>query len=171
MRSRKIKTIQKNKPAIKREREPLPRKYVFLSIVCGLLLVLGFFGAARQHFASIDFGIKNAKLKKEIETLKSEQRRLQLNREIALSPPEIKKLARKIGFREMTANNIQSFQPNRISIGTLPEIVNERSVEVSLAKPEIEDPAIRERIKPIAPKNAVVETKKSEPVDDKSKKS
>ena len=86
------------------------RGNIFCShLVCGLLLVVGFFGAARQHFASIDYGIENSKLKKQIEELKSEQVRFKLAKEVALSPAEIKKSAKKMGFTEMTASNIQAF--------------------------------------------------------------
>lgn len=95
---------------VRREREPVSWRYVILSAVCGLILAVGFFGAARQHFASINYGIQNAKLRKQADELRSEQRRLLLAREVSLSPGEIKKNARKIGFTEMTASNIQTFR-------------------------------------------------------------
>ncbi|MDQ3064619.1 MAG: hypothetical protein M3R14_17405 [Acidobacteriota bacterium] len=94
------------------ERDSIPWRYCFLTLACGLILVVGFFFAARQHFSSIDFGIKNSKLRKQIEELESSKRRLILAKEIALSPAEIKKAARKIGLREMTASNIEVYRPN-----------------------------------------------------------
>jgi len=94
------------------ERDSIPWRYCFLTLACGLILVVGFFFAARQHFSSIDFGIKNSKLRKQIEELESSKRRLILAKEIALSPAEIKKTARKIGLREMTASNIEVYRPN-----------------------------------------------------------
>lgn len=111
------KSQRKGAARIHREREPVSWKYVLLTSFCGLILVIGFFGAARQHFASIDYGIRNSKLRKQVEELKSERRRLLLSREVALSPAEIKKSARKIGFTEMTASNIQTFraEPNESS--------------------------------------------------------
>jgi nitrogen regulatory protein PII len=115
MRSRKITKTPNRKPQIRREREPISWKYILLTSFCGLLLVVGFFGAARQHFASINYGIENSKLKKQIEELKSEQVRLKLAREVALSPAEIKKSAKKMGFTEMTASNIQAFHVEKIS--------------------------------------------------------
>lgn len=72
---------------------------------------MGFFFAARSHFASIDFGIKNSKLRKQIEELESDKRRLILSKEIALSPGEIKKAAKKLGLTEMTASNIEVYRP------------------------------------------------------------
>ena len=83
-----------------------------LALVCGLFLVVGFFGAARQHFSSIELGIKNSKLRKQVEELEAGQRRLLLTKEVVLSPGEIKKAAKKIGFTEMSASNIEVFRNN-----------------------------------------------------------
>ena len=91
-------------------RDPIPWKYCLLTLACGLMLVTGFFFAARSHFASIDFGIKNSKLRKQIEELEGDKRRLILSKEIALSPAEIKKAAKKIGLTEMTASNIEVYR-------------------------------------------------------------
>ncbi len=92
---------------IHREREPIPLRYCLLTLTCGLILIVGFFFAARQHFSSIDFGIKNSRLKKQIEELETDKRRLILAKEIALTPSEIKKAAKKIGLSDMTASNIE----------------------------------------------------------------
>jgi hypothetical protein len=94
---------------IRREKDPIPWRYCLLTLVCGVFLVGGFFVAARSHFASIDFGIKNSTLKKQLEDLESEKRRLIWLKETALSPAEIKKAAKKLGLTEMTANNFQTF--------------------------------------------------------------
>ncbi len=91
-------------------RDPIPWKYCLLTLTCGLVLVVGFFLAARQHFSSIDFGIKNSKLRKQIENLESDKRRYILAKEIAMSPAEIKKAAQKLGFREMSASNIEVYR-------------------------------------------------------------
>jgi hypothetical protein len=96
---------------IRRERAPVPWRYFLTIFVCGLFLAAGFFGAARQHFASIDYGIKNSKLRKQIEELEAEKRRLLLTKEIALSPAEIKKSAKQIGMVEMSASNIEVLTP------------------------------------------------------------
>jgi hypothetical protein len=98
---------RKRTSKVRRQRDPIPWKYCILTLVCGLFLVSGFFWAARAHFSSMDYGMKNAKLRKEIEQLKSETRRLKLAREIALSPAEIKKAAKKLGLTTMTARNIE----------------------------------------------------------------
>ena len=77
---------------------------VSLMIVCGLLVVAGFFFAGRQHFSSMDYGMKNSRLRKQIDDLEAEKRRLLLAREISLSPAEIKKAAKKAGFTDVVAD-------------------------------------------------------------------
>lgn len=106
--SRRNLSKNKNTKEIKRDRDPIPWRYCLLTLICGLFLVGGFFFAARQHFSSMDFGIKNSKLKKQKEDLEDTQRQLVLAKEKALLPEEIKKAAKKLGFTEMTAANIQT---------------------------------------------------------------
>jgi hypothetical protein len=94
----------------RREREPIPWRQCLLALACGVILVGGFFYAARTHFSAVDFGMKNAKLRRQKEDLEAEQQRFKLAREIALSPAEVKKAARKLGFQDMSASNIQVFK-------------------------------------------------------------
>ena len=75
-------------------------------VACGCVLATGFFFAARQHFTSMDLGIKNSRLRRQLEDLESENRRLLLAKEVSLSPGEIKKTARNLGFREIEVTNI-----------------------------------------------------------------
>ena len=90
----------------RREGDPIPWRYCFLTLICGAILVGGFFLAARQHFTAIDYGIENAKLRQQRDNLKADQQRFKLQKEIALSPNVIRKAAQKIGLKEMTASNI-----------------------------------------------------------------
>lgn len=85
-----------------------PWRYVLLIIICACLLAAGFFFAARQHFMSMDYGIRNSRLRKQVEDLESEKQRLMLAREVALSPAEIKKTARHLGFGEITIAAVTS---------------------------------------------------------------
>jgi hypothetical protein len=62
-------------------------------LTCALVLTAGFFFAARQHFSSMDFGMKNSRLRKQVDDLESEKRRLMLAREVSLSPAEIRRAA------------------------------------------------------------------------------
>ena len=87
----------------RRKSEPVRLRTYTLMFVCGLLLVSGFFFAARQHFASMDYGMKNSSLRKQVEELEAEKRRLLLAREVSLSPGEIKKAARKTGLTDPAA--------------------------------------------------------------------
>lgn len=88
---------------IRREKDPIPWRYCLLTLFCGVLLVGGFFMAARSHFASMDFGFRNSSLKKQLEDLESEKRRLMWLKEVALKPEEIKKAAKKLGLTENSA--------------------------------------------------------------------
>ncbi len=97
-----------NREKIRREKDPIPWRYCLMTLVCGVFLVGGFFLAARSHFSSIDFGIKNSGLKKQIDNLESEKRRLTILKEIALSPAELRKAAKKLGLTEMTANSFET---------------------------------------------------------------
>lgn len=101
---------------IRREQDPIPWRYCLLTLICGLLLVGGFFWAARQHFSAMDFGIKNAKLRQQKESLESEKRLLDRNREISLSPSEIKKIAKKIGLQDLTAESIEVISSMKDSV-------------------------------------------------------
>ncbi len=94
---------------VRRESEPLSWKYFLVTIASGAVLVGGFFVAARTHFASINYCIKNSELKKQLGELEAEKRRLILSKEIALAPAEIKKAARKLGLVEISAMNIETF--------------------------------------------------------------
>jgi hypothetical protein len=73
------------------------RTYLLMA-VCALTMVSGFFFAGRQHFSSIDYGMKNSRLRRQIDELEAEKKRLLLAREVSLSPAEIKKAARRTGL-------------------------------------------------------------------------
>ena len=123
---------------IHRERDPISWRYCLLTVVCGLFLVGGFFVAARQHFSSIDFSIKNSRLKKQIEELEADKRRFLLAKEIALTPSEIKKAAKKIGLTDMAASNIEVYRPvSGTSANSQPEkSVDSRPRQAFLSKPD-----------------------------------
>ena len=74
--------------------------FMLLVIVCACVVAAGFFFAARQHFTSMDYGIKNSKLREQLQNLETEKRRLLLAREVALSPLAIRKAANSIGIRQ-----------------------------------------------------------------------
>lgn len=91
----------------RREREPLPWKYYAVTILFCVILAAGFFHAARLHFFSMEYGAANHSLRSQLEDLKAKQRKLKLNREIALSPNEIKDAATKLGLARITVRNLE----------------------------------------------------------------
>ena len=50
--------------------------YVIVTVLCVGFLAVGFFFAARQHFVAMDLGMKNSNLRKQLEQLEGENRRL-----------------------------------------------------------------------------------------------
>ena len=69
-------------------------QYYVVAVVCCVVLVAGFLLAARQHFSSMEYGLQNSKLRRQLDELQSEKRRLLLNREVAVSPIELRKAVR-----------------------------------------------------------------------------
>ncbi len=92
--------LTKRTSQVRRQRDPIPWKYCVLTVVCGLLLLGGFFAAAKQHFSAIGYAMDNAKLRMRISELKDEKRKLRLSKERASSPESITRLAKKIGFTD-----------------------------------------------------------------------
>jgi hypothetical protein len=76
--------------------------FILLVIACTCVVAAGFFFAARQHFTSMDYGIKYSNLREQMRTLEAEQRRLLLAREVASSPLAIRKAARGLGLEQPT---------------------------------------------------------------------
>jgi len=74
--------------------------YVLVTIACISFLAVGFFFAARQHFMAIDLSIKNSKLRRQLEDMEGENRRLVLAKEIVRSPSEVKRIAARRGLRD-----------------------------------------------------------------------
>lgn len=84
------------------------RAKTYLLIAMSVSLVTtGLFFAGRQHFSSMDVGMKNSRLRKQIDELEAEKRRLLLAREVSMSPAEIKKAAKRVGvFSAETAEQV-----------------------------------------------------------------
>ncbi|HXF43560.1 MAG TPA: hypothetical protein VNK26_07450 [Pyrinomonadaceae bacterium] len=80
--------------------------YIIITITFVAIIASGLFLVAKQQLAIYEIGIKKSNLKKQMEELEAEQRRLLAEREIARSPVEIKKAALRMGFRESNASLI-----------------------------------------------------------------
>ena len=136
---RKRTTLRDKKQQVKRERDPIPWRYCLLTLFCGVLLVGGFFWAARQHFSAMNLGITNAKLRQQKESLEAEQRRLFITKEISLSPNEIKKVAKKIGLQDLTSLNIETITSNKDSEKkSSPEVISDAPIKTALANQKAE---------------------------------
>ena len=85
-------------------------QYYSVATLCCAVLVAGFFFAARQHFSSMEYGLQNSKLRRDLDALQTEQRRLLLNREIAISPAELKKAVKRIGYIDTPASQAVSIK-------------------------------------------------------------
>lgn len=102
-------------------------KLYSLMFVCVLVVVSGLFFAARQHFSSVDYSMRNSKLRKQLDDLESEKRRLLLAREVSLSPAEIKKTARKLGIDNAAAAQVAS--ATRTAKPATPELASAKAVD------------------------------------------
>ena len=114
----------------------LPWSYLLVVLFCGAVLATGFFFAARQHFTSMDLGMKNSKLRKQVDDLEAEKRRLLLAKEVALSPFEIGKASRSVVPRTTPAvQQIAQVQSNDKAKG-------DEIIKTAVAKPTAEAKAI-----------------------------
>lgn len=128
-----------------------------LVFVCILMLVSGFFFAARQHFSSMDFGMKNSRLRRQVDDLESEKRRLLLAREISLSPGEIKKAAKKTGLIDTSGEIAQVVSTTKNK--ALPPVVSDtKSMVIKTAA-----------VSAVPPATLAAITKKDKPKPTKSK--
>jgi hypothetical protein len=93
-------SIHVSRQAVKRDRDPIARRFCVAATICGVIVAAGFFLAARSHFSSVDYGFRNSELRRQIESLESDKRRWIYLRETAMAPDEIRKSARRIGMFE-----------------------------------------------------------------------
>lgn len=77
-------------------------------LLCSLILMVGFFIAASQHFSMLDWSRKNVKLRQQREELKNEKQRLLFERESALSSQSLGKRAEKIGLEVIRAGQLSN---------------------------------------------------------------
>ena len=102
MNNRGNQKITRNRKASART-QPVSWGYFFLTVLCASIMALGVFFIAVQHFISVGLGFKNSTMRKQIEDLEAEKRRLLLAKEVSLSPAEVTRTATKLGFREAEA--------------------------------------------------------------------
>ena len=131
-----MKQINKNRKARTTTAVETDWRIVMVVVVCGVALAAGFFFAARQHFLSMDVGFKNSKLRKQLEDLESEKRRLLLAREMSLSPVELRKASKNAtasGELRSAAQQV-AFRPAKPEVR--PQTVAIKPATALLAKPK-----------------------------------
>lgn len=96
-------------------------QYYAAAVICCSVLVAGFFFAARQHFSSMEYGLQNSRLRRQLDELQSEKRRLLLNREVTLTPAELRKAVRRVGFVDDT-DEIKN-APAKLEVASAPRTV------------------------------------------------
>jgi hypothetical protein len=124
--------LPENKSAnqVKREKESIPWRYCLLTLFFGVLLVIGFFFAARQHFSAIDYGMKNGELKKRRTELEDENRRLTLAKEEELSISKLEKKAKEYGLVKLGTQATQIASEAKYSL----ENAKEKAVKTFLPR-------------------------------------
>jgi len=154
---------------------PLPWSYFVVLIACGCVLAAGFFLAARQHFTSMDLGIKNSKLRRQLEDLESENRRLLLAKEVSLSPGEIKRTARNLGFKEveMVQASVNAAVPIIKGKAATLTASAARHISISDKSPSVKMTAFQKPIKAFFPEstekptNSIKQNKRTDLLKDK----
>ncbi len=130
----------------------IPWSFMFLVMICAAVVAAGFFFAARQHFTSMEYGLKNSKLREQIENLEAEKRRLLLAREVAMSPVAIRKAARGLGLREgageepmmvAAATRPAPKTSNAIAVSTKPDAAEQKRSTQTIIKTTLSTPAAR----------------------------
>lgn len=157
----------RTKPSASMMIEPAPFSwsYLLITIIGAVAVAAGLFFAATRHFSAMELGITNAKLRSQLQELQNEKRRLDLEREIALTPAELRKTARSLGLREQPMV-VRSEQPDVTELAKADtELKRDMQAErvsttetVNLTKPESK--AFR---KPDADRTEVAQTKRDSP--------
>ncbi len=138
--------------------QQLPWRFFILTIICACILAAGFFFAARQHFATMDFGLKNSKLRKQIEDLESERRRLILAREVSLSPMEITQTAERLGFKsrsDVPGPAVISLPAKSTPLAEIRPVAASLNETKTSGREEIRDNKMKNVVKPIVQQSNV----------------
>ncbi len=129
------------------EKSPMPWGYFILTIICAGVLAAGFFFAAQQHFMAMDLSFKNSDLRKQVDELEGEKRRLLLAREVVRSPGEIMRLARNQGMRTKNTERV-------IAASVKPSEKNTLVVKTSMMLPQLQKDE-KKRVKAFLPTSPV----------------
>lgn len=142
--------MKKRNPVVRKQTQKQSAertKYLMVTAICGVVFIAGLFVYARQHFSAIDYSIKNAKLRKQIEDLEYDRQRLKLNREMALF--ENKKAARKLGLSEIptgasTVASTTNTSKNEIAKTVKPAIAERSGESAKLVQKTVQSAPVAE---------------------------
>ena len=90
-----------------RTAERMPISYYLLVFLCGCILAVGMLFAARQHFMAMDLGMQNSKMRRQVDELRYENRRLLLEKETANSPAAISRAVRNSIRPDATSDTVE----------------------------------------------------------------
>jgi Na+-transporting NADH:ubiquinone oxidoreductase subunit NqrC len=102
---------ERSSERVRRERAPIPWRYFLLSITCAVILATGFFYAAKQHFASVDYSMRNSDMRKAKEKLEAQHIKLNVERERAAAPATVEKAGLKMGLVKLDTQDFQFIDP------------------------------------------------------------
>lgn len=103
----------KRRQAVGYRNDAKSRLRLFVTLIfTAAIISAGLFMAARQHFSSIDLGIRNSRLRSQLDDLEKEKRRLIVARENSLSPLEIRRAAQKVGLFGQVQSEVAGSKSN-----------------------------------------------------------
>lgn len=102
-------STRKIKNEIRHERDGRHLSQCIIAVIGGIFIACGFAFAAQQHFNAVQCSARNVEMQRERERLKTEHKRLIFEREMATSPAQLEKRARKIGLQNVNVAQINRF--------------------------------------------------------------
>ena len=118
-----------------RPRQTQTWPYYATATACCVVLVAGFFFAARQHFSSMEYGLQNSRLRRQLDELQSEKRKLLVSREVSMSPIELRKAVRRIGFMDSPASHVDAIKAGNLPLQkTVLEAVQSKKADLPPSK-------------------------------------
>lgn len=106
---------QQRNAKIRRARDVSALSRLALLLFCGLVLASGFVFAAKQHFAAVQYGYRNEKLRGERKRLLDERQLLSLEKETMSSPAKLEPAARALGLKPATAGQIAPLESKPVN--------------------------------------------------------
>ncbi len=121
---KRLPSTQRN-ATIHRDRDGRALSRLALLLFCGLVLASGFLFAAKQHFASVQFGYKSESLRQERAKLLEEQQQLLLKKQQAYAPARLQSEGIGLGLKPLLANQMANKKASpRSQLPLAPALIN-----------------------------------------------